>query len=287
MKLGSNISAVITGGASGLGAATARCLASNGVRVGIFNLNEEVRKALADELSGVFSKANATSSGGNTDQHDSTGHLRYAAVGAGILMLPVRDLDLFARDVLAAATQIVLCPVHEEEVSILVEHSKVARMKPRVSIGAKSLVRTAPIPFKHAVRLERAHHDFTNLARTDLSIVVIKYPGIEICVALSGTARLRPLCPAGKVGDQVAFRQTVSRHASHLETEPLNPNALNVRWHRQGMQGSQLSPALEHLISIGHFRDHYMHRTDRGHDSGPRLFDGRPKRTQGESLTDG
>jgi hypothetical protein len=83
MKLGSNISAVITDGASGLGTVTARCLASNGVRVGIFDLNEEVRKALADELSGVFCKANVTSSGGNMDQHDSTGHLRYAAVGAG------------------------------------------------------------------------------------------------------------------------------------------------------------------------------------------------------------
>jgi NAD(P)-dependent dehydrogenase (short-subunit alcohol dehydrogenase family) len=41
MKLDSKISAVITGGASGLGAATARRLASNGVRICIFDLNEE------------------------------------------------------------------------------------------------------------------------------------------------------------------------------------------------------------------------------------------------------
>ena len=33
MQLGSSISAVITGGASGLGAATARRLAANGVKV--------------------------------------------------------------------------------------------------------------------------------------------------------------------------------------------------------------------------------------------------------------
>ncbi|CAN0472701.1 unnamed protein product, partial [Scytosiphon promiscuus] len=36
MELNSNISAVITGGASGLGAATARKLASQGVKVALF-----------------------------------------------------------------------------------------------------------------------------------------------------------------------------------------------------------------------------------------------------------
>ena len=39
MKLDSSISAVITGGASGLGEATARALAAEGVKVGIFDLN--------------------------------------------------------------------------------------------------------------------------------------------------------------------------------------------------------------------------------------------------------
>ncbi len=39
MKLDSTISAVITGGASGLGEATARSLASHGVRVALFDLN--------------------------------------------------------------------------------------------------------------------------------------------------------------------------------------------------------------------------------------------------------
>ncbi|MDQ8731426.1 SDR family NAD(P)-dependent oxidoreductase [Bradyrhizobium sp. LHD-71] len=62
MKLDSSISAVITGGASGLGAATARLLASHGVRVGIFDLNEELGEALAKEIGGVFCKVNVTSS---------------------------------------------------------------------------------------------------------------------------------------------------------------------------------------------------------------------------------
>jgi NAD(P)-dependent dehydrogenase (short-subunit alcohol dehydrogenase family) len=40
MHLDSSITAVITGGASGLGGATARRLASHGVQVAIFDLNE-------------------------------------------------------------------------------------------------------------------------------------------------------------------------------------------------------------------------------------------------------
>lgn len=62
MKLDSSISAVITGGASGLGAATARRLASSGVRVAIFDLNEELGEALANELGGVYCKVNVASS---------------------------------------------------------------------------------------------------------------------------------------------------------------------------------------------------------------------------------
>ncbi|HET9160954.1 MAG TPA: SDR family NAD(P)-dependent oxidoreductase [Caulobacteraceae bacterium] len=62
MELNSNIAAVITGGASGLGEATARLLASHGVRVGLFDLNDERGEALARELGGVFCHANVTSS---------------------------------------------------------------------------------------------------------------------------------------------------------------------------------------------------------------------------------
>jgi len=61
MQLDSSISAVITGGASGLGAATARLLASHGVKIGIFDLNEEKGEAMASELGGVFAKVNVTS----------------------------------------------------------------------------------------------------------------------------------------------------------------------------------------------------------------------------------
>ena len=61
MQLDSSIAAVVTGGASGLGAATARRLASHGVKVALFDLNAEQGEALAKELGGVFCKVDVTS----------------------------------------------------------------------------------------------------------------------------------------------------------------------------------------------------------------------------------
>ena len=61
MKLDHTIAAVITGGASGLGAATARRLASQGVKVALFDLNAEAGEALAKEIGGVFCKVDVTS----------------------------------------------------------------------------------------------------------------------------------------------------------------------------------------------------------------------------------
>jgi NAD(P)-dependent dehydrogenase (short-subunit alcohol dehydrogenase family) len=60
MKLDSTVSAVVTGGASGLGAATARALAAKGVKVAIFDLQEEKGKAIAEELGGIFCECNVT-----------------------------------------------------------------------------------------------------------------------------------------------------------------------------------------------------------------------------------
>ena len=61
MKLDSSISAVVTGGASGLGEATARRLAASGVRVAIFDFNEQQGQAVADDIGGVFCKVDVTS----------------------------------------------------------------------------------------------------------------------------------------------------------------------------------------------------------------------------------
>jgi NAD(P)-dependent dehydrogenase (short-subunit alcohol dehydrogenase family) len=77
MELNANVAAVITGGASGLGAATARLLASHGVKVSLFDLNEELGEALAAELGGVFCKVNITS----TEEVDAAFAKSRAAIG--------------------------------------------------------------------------------------------------------------------------------------------------------------------------------------------------------------
>src|SRR5262249_11774393 len=61
MQLGKDIAAVVTGGASGLGAATAMALAAKGVRVAILDLNAELGDKLAREISGTFAKCDVTS----------------------------------------------------------------------------------------------------------------------------------------------------------------------------------------------------------------------------------
>lgn len=60
MKLNNLLAAVVTGGASGLGEATARRLAAQGVKVAMFDMNQEKGEALARELGGVFCKVNVT-----------------------------------------------------------------------------------------------------------------------------------------------------------------------------------------------------------------------------------
>jgi len=61
MKLDNDIAAVVTGGASGLGAATARALAARGARVAIFDLQRDKGEALAAEIGGLFCEVDVTS----------------------------------------------------------------------------------------------------------------------------------------------------------------------------------------------------------------------------------
>ncbi len=60
MKLDANISAVVTGGASGLGAATARRLAARGVKVALFDFNAALGETVAAEIGGLFCKVDVT-----------------------------------------------------------------------------------------------------------------------------------------------------------------------------------------------------------------------------------
>jgi NAD(P)-dependent dehydrogenase (short-subunit alcohol dehydrogenase family) len=74
-------SAVVTGGASGIGEASARKLAELGARIVIVDLNEEKGAAVANELGGLFAKADVS------DEDEVQ-----AAVDAAMEMAPLRAL---------------------------------------------------------------------------------------------------------------------------------------------------------------------------------------------------
>lgn len=60
MKLSSELSAIVTGGGSGLGEAAARMLAAEGVKVAIFDVNEMAGKAVAADIDGLYCPCNVT-----------------------------------------------------------------------------------------------------------------------------------------------------------------------------------------------------------------------------------
>lgn len=61
MQLNSSVTAVVTGGASGLGEATARELAAAGVKVAIFDRDKARGEKVASEIKGVFCEVDVTS----------------------------------------------------------------------------------------------------------------------------------------------------------------------------------------------------------------------------------
>lgn len=60
MDISSANSAIVTGGASGLGEGTARYLASKGAKVGIFDMNVERGEAVAKDIGGVFARVDVS-----------------------------------------------------------------------------------------------------------------------------------------------------------------------------------------------------------------------------------
>ncbi|MDH3194951.1 MAG: SDR family NAD(P)-dependent oxidoreductase [Hyphomicrobiales bacterium] len=60
MKLGKTLAAIVTGGASGLGEASARMLAGHGVKVALFDMNAARGEAVAGETGGLFCTVDVT-----------------------------------------------------------------------------------------------------------------------------------------------------------------------------------------------------------------------------------
>jgi NAD(P)-dependent dehydrogenase (short-subunit alcohol dehydrogenase family) len=81
------VSAIVTGGASGIGAAVARQLAERGVRVVVADLQEDKGSALADEIGGAFVKVDVTQTDdivAAVEKAESLGTFRVLVNSAGI-----------------------------------------------------------------------------------------------------------------------------------------------------------------------------------------------------------
>src|SRR6478752_10353089 len=80
-------SAIVTGGASGIGAAVARQLAAKGAKVVVADLNAEKGEALAHEIGGVFAPVDVTKTEqikAAIEQAEELGPVRVLVNSAGI-----------------------------------------------------------------------------------------------------------------------------------------------------------------------------------------------------------
>ena len=113
--------AVVTGGGSGIGLATARRLAADGAKVAIADLDGETGKAAADEVGGLFIQADVTSEDDVAAMYDATlgacGRIDIAFNNAGISppdddSILVTGMDAWRRVQDVNLTSVYLCCKH-------------------------------------------------------------------------------------------------------------------------------------------------------------------------------
>ena len=167
MQLDSTIAAVVTGGASGLGAATARRLAGHGVKVALFDLNVQQGEALARELGGVFCQVDVTSEeqvdaafakaraahgqervlvncagigtvGKITRRDKETGEIGQLPVGLFVKTLMVNTVGSFMCMAKAAAGMMAADPLEDGERGVMVSTASVAAVDGQIGQVAYS-----------------------------------------------------------------------------------------------------------------------------------------------------
>src|SRR6185295_6776923 len=88
MRLSADVAAVVTGGASGLGLATVKQLRAAGVKVAIFDRDEDRGRAAGEETGSLFCKVDVTSEesveAGFADARKANGQERILVCCAGI-----------------------------------------------------------------------------------------------------------------------------------------------------------------------------------------------------------
>lgn len=151
----SNISAVVTGGASGLGESVARSFRAAGAKVALFDLNEEKGEALAKEIGAVFCKVDVTSDAsvdsgfekaraangqerimvncagtGNAfktaGRNKKTGEINHFPIDAFKLIIEINLIGTFRCTAKSAAGMLTLDPLENGERGVIVNTSSAA-----------------------------------------------------------------------------------------------------------------------------------------------------------------
>jgi len=143
------LAAIVTGGASGLGEATARKLASEGAKVAIFDMNVDAAQKVADEIGAIAVECNvsdaASAQAAFATAREAHGAARIVVSCAGIAPASkivgrngAHDLDLFSKVInvnlvgtfnmtrLACADMLELDPVNGEERGVVVNTASIA-----------------------------------------------------------------------------------------------------------------------------------------------------------------
>ena len=222
-------SALVTGGASGLGAATVRRLVQAGAKVVIADLNAETGEALAGDLDGqaVFVKTDVTSEASlqeavrtAVERHGGL-HINVNCAGIGIAMKVLgkdgpHDLALFTKVIqvnligvfnalrLAAAAMVNNQPNEEGERGVIISTASVAAFEGQIGQAAYSASKGGIVGLTLPVARE--------LARSGIRVLAIA-PGLfdtPLLASLPEEARL-------SLGQQVPFPARLGRPAEYAQ----------------------------------------------------------------------
>jgi NAD(P)-dependent dehydrogenase (short-subunit alcohol dehydrogenase family) len=167
LKIDSSVSAVVTGGASGLGEATARALAARGAKVALFDLQQEKGESVAAEIGGIFCQVDVTSDesvdaglararaahgqerilvncagigtiGKTTRRDRETGAITHFPVDAFAKTLAVNTVGSFRCIAKSAAGMMTLDPLDDNERGAIVNTASVAAIDGQVGQAAYS-----------------------------------------------------------------------------------------------------------------------------------------------------
>jgi NAD(P)-dependent dehydrogenase (short-subunit alcohol dehydrogenase family) len=216
MEINNQKAAIISGGGSGLGAATARALAARGVKVALLDINPDAAQAVAAEIGGIAIRCDVTNADSATqavaEAASAHGPARIAINCAGIAP-PAKilgrdgphDLDLFRRVIevnligsfnilrLAASGMAALEPLDADgERGVIINTASVAAFEGQIGQAAYAASKGGV----HALTLPAARE----LARSGIRVATIA-PGIFLTPMLLGL----PQDAQDSLGKQVPF----------------------------------------------------------------------------------